>query len=287
MARLQKKNLSRPDEVRDVGRGRLELVDLGDSALGRIRYQPGWRWSEDVRPIVGTPLCQIHHIGVVISGLLHVEMADGTSTDLGTDDVFEIPPNHDAWVVGDEPWVSIDSAGRRYFGRSPDVTADRILATILFTDLVSSTELAARLGDLAWRDRLADYHDLVRRKLERFGGREVASTGDGVLALFDSPARAVRCATDLARATEELGLVQRAGLHTGEVEQAGNDIRGVAVHLAARVAATAGPGEVLVSATSNQLLVGSGLATVSRGSHSLKGIDGNVELFAVVDGTTG
>ena len=264
-----------------MGRGQLEVVDLGDSALGRIRYQPGWRWTEDVQPIVGTPLCQVHHIGIVVSGLLRVEMADGTSMELGPDDVFEIPPNHDAWVVGDEPWVSIDSAGRRYFGRSPGVTADRILATILFTDLVSSTELVARLGDLAWRDRLADYHDLVRRKLERFGGREIASTGDGVLALFDSPARAVRCATDLARATEDLGLVQRAGLHTGEVEQAGTEVRGVAVHLAARVAASAGPGEVFLSSTTNQLLTGSGLTTVSRGSHALKGIDEPVELFAV------
>lgn len=281
MARLQKRNLSRPDEIRPVGRGQLEIVEIANVAIGRVTYQPGWRWSEDVRPIVGGEWCDLRHIGVVVSGGLQVEMADGTTLQLSPDDVFEIPPGHDAWVVGDAPWVAIDSVGRRQFGKVPDTSATRVLATIMFTDLVDSTATAAALGDRTWRDRLAEYRDVVNRALERFGGREVASTGDGVLATFDSPARAVRCATQLARDTVELGMEQRAGLHTGEVEVAGDDVRGIAVHLAARVAATSGASEVLLSSTTNQLLIGSGLVTVSRGLHELKGIDQPIELFVV------
>ena len=281
MATLRKKNLSRPDELRPVGRGHLELIELGDLAFGRITYEPGWRWSTDVRSIVHTDQCEVHHVGYVISGRLQVEMADGSGMQVGPGDVFEMPPGHDAWVVGDEPWVSVDWTGRRFFGKTPDATGQRKLATILFTDLVGSTRMLAQLGDQAWRDRLADYHALVRRAIERHRGREVQTTGDGILATFDSPAHAVYCALDTTRDAPTLGMAQRAGLHTGEVEFAGDDVRGIAVHLAARVASMAGTGEVYISATTNALLFGSGLATASRGSHSLKGIDGDVELFAV------
>lgn len=281
---MRKKNLSRPDEVRPVGRGHLEFVEVGDSAVGRITYQPGWRWSEDLQPLVGTDRCEIRHVGVVLSGHLHVEMADGSSLELLPNDVYDVPMGHDAWVVGDEPYVSIDTVGRRNFGKPSNAIGDRVLATILFTDLVGSTELAARLGDRAWRDKLAEYHSLVGRALDRFRGREIITTGDGVLAIFDSPARAVRCASALAHEAAEDGVVQRAGIHTGEIEFADADVRGLAVHLAARIAAAAGPGEVLISATTNALLDGSGLVTVSRGEHQLKGIDRPAELFALVDG---
>jgi class 3 adenylate cyclase len=208
-------------------------------------------------------------------------MVDGSSIEIGPGDVFELPPGHDAWVVGDEPWVSIDWSGRRFYGKPADALATPVLATIMFTDIVGSTELAAKLGDNAWRERLAEYHGLVRRSLERHHGREIQTTGDGILATFDGPARGVHCALELAAASPELGLDQRAGLHTGEIEMHGDDVRGVAVHLAARVAAAAGAGEVLVSAVTNALLFGSGINSVSRGSHSLKGIEQPVELFAV------
>jgi class 3 adenylate cyclase len=281
VARLRKRNLSQPTDSRTFGRGRLDLVDMGDIAVGRTNYAPGWRWSQDVKPIVGTEACEMHHIGYVVSGRLHTEMADGSSIEIGPGDVFELPPGHDAWVIGDEPWVSIDWSGRRFYGLAPASAATAVLTTIMFTDIVGSTELAARLGDNEWRERLAEYHALVRTSLERHHGREIQTTGDGILATFDAPARGVQCALELARTTPELGLEQRAGLHTGEIELHGEDVRGVAVHLAARVAAAASAGEVLVSSTTNALLMGSGLNTVSRGNHSLKGIEQPVELFSV------
>jgi class 3 adenylate cyclase len=281
VARFQKRNLAKPTEVRSVGRGRLEIVELGDTTIGRIRYEPGWRWSEDLKPLVGGDSCQIRHVGVVLSGQFHVEMDDGATMELLPDDVYEVPPGHDGWVVGDEPWVSIDSEGRRYFAKVTQAAEARSLATILLTDIVSSTETAERLGDSAWEGLLASYHATATRTIERYRGREVATTGDGVLALFDSPARAVRCAAETAIVAHDLGIEQRAGVHTGEVDQVGDDVRGIAVHLAARVAAASGPGEVLVSATTNVLLSGSGVVTTSRGAHSLKGINQPVELFAV------
>ncbi|HVM30484.1 MAG TPA: adenylate/guanylate cyclase domain-containing protein [Candidatus Limnocylindrales bacterium] len=281
MARLHKKNLSRPDELRPVGRGRLQVVDIGDTTVGRVRYEPGWRWSEDVKPIVGTQWCEIYHVGVVMSGRLRVEMNDGATIELGPDDVYEIPPGHDACVIGDEPWVSIDSVGRRYFGQSSNAAADRLLVTMLFTDLVASTEVAARLGDARWRDRLTEYQRHLPPTLERFRGRLIGTAGDGTFAVFDGPANAVRAALDMAQRAEQLGLAQRAGVHTGEVERAGDELRGIAVHLAARVAAAAGAGEILVTSTTHALLGGSGMSFASHGMHELKGIPQPVELLAL------
>jgi len=281
VARPQKHNLGHPDEIRPIGRGRLEVVEMGDGVFGRVTMEPGWRWSQDVKPIVDTELCEVHHVGYVISGRLRTEFRDGSVIDVEPGDVFEFPPGHDSWVIGDEPWVTIDWTGRRFFGKMPDAAAERVLATILFTDIVGSTQLVRDMGDQAWRSELAEYHAMVRRALERHRGREIQTTGDGMLATFDSPARGVTCAVETAEASSSMGFGQRAGLHTGEVEFAGDDVRGVAVHVAARVAAAAGPGEVYVSATTNGLLFGSGINTVSRGSHSLKGIEQPVELFAV------
>jgi class 3 adenylate cyclase/pimeloyl-ACP methyl ester carboxylesterase len=164
--------------------------------------------------------------------------------------------------------------------RHPD-THDRVLATILSTDIAGSTELVSRLGDRSWRDLLERHHAVVRRELERYRGREIDTAGDGFFASFDGPARAIRCAKAVIGDTADLGVGVRAGLHTGECEILGDKLTGIAVHTAARVAATASPGEVLVSATVRDLVAGSGITFAERGEHSLKGLPDRLRLFAV------
>ena len=281
MARLQRKSLSTPDETRTFPNGKLEIFDLDDVVVGRTIFQPGWRWSKDVKDIAGTPSCQYHHLGVVISGTLHVEMDDGLTLEIGPDSAFEIPPGHDAWVVGDEPYVTIDYAGMRSFARPTVGTGERILGSILFTDVVDSTATLARVGDPAWRDLLRRHNELAQFELDRYRGRLIKQTGDGLLALFDGTERAVRCASAIAAGSAAIGLPIRAGIHTGEIERIPGDIRGVAVHMAARVMAIAGPGEILVSASTRELLAGSALEFEDRGSHELKGLPGPRQLFAV------
>jgi class 3 adenylate cyclase len=155
----------------------------------------------------------------------------------------------------------------------------RMLATVLFTDIVGSTQRAAELGDTAWTDILQAHHSRIREELERYGGREMRTTGDGFFVLFDGPARAIRCALALIDAVRPLGLEIRAGLHTGEVEIAGDDIEGLAIHIGARIAALAGTGEVLVSRTIKDLVVGSGLSFHDRGTHVLKGVPDEWQVF--------
>jgi class 3 adenylate cyclase len=160
---------------------------------------------------------------------------------------------------------------------------NRILATLLFTDIVGSTQRAAELGDRRWAELLARHHELVERELARHGGRRLCSTGDGVLAAFDAPAPAVRCALALIDAARGIGLELRAGAHTGELEIRNDDVSGMAVHIAARVQAAARPGEVLASSTVRDLVVGSGLGFADRGRHVLRGVPREWSLFAVVD----
>jgi class 3 adenylate cyclase len=164
--------------------------------------------------------------------------------------------------------------------RRPPET-DRVLATVLFTDIVGSTERAAKLGDAAWRQVLEQHDELVRGELRRFRGREIDTAGDGFLATFDGPARAIRCAEAVLEGARGLGLEIRAGLHTGEVELAGEKVRGIAVHIGARVSAEAAPGEVLVSSTVKDLVAGSGIEFEDRDTHPLKGVPGEWHLFAV------
>jgi class 3 adenylate cyclase len=279
MARLQFKPLGAPDEVRNMPRGTLELYSLDDLVFGRTVFQPGWRWSEDVKPIARTEWCQYHHLGVVRSGRLHVEMEDGTVLEVTSNSVFEIPPGHDAWVVGDEPWDAIDIAGMRSFGRI-DEGAERILGAILFTDIVDSTGLAARLGPARWSELLHSHQQDVQFQLDRFRGRLVKSTGDGILAFFDGSERAVRAAAAIGAAARGLGIELRAGVHTGEVElTSGGDLSGVAVHVASRVMNLAGAGEVMVSATVYELVAGTGLAFEDAGEHELKGLPGVRQLY--------
>jgi class 3 adenylate cyclase len=168
--------------------------------------------------------------------------------------------------------------GERH-GPSPD----RILSTVLFTDIVSSTQRLAELGDARWANLLAQHDDLARREIERHRGRYIDSTGDGLLATFDGPARAVRCAQALGAAVGELGLQIRAGCHTGEIELAGDRIRGLAVHIGARVGALARAGEILVSSTVKDLTAGSGLQFEDAGEHELKGVPDQWQLYRVLN----
>ena len=170
-------------------------------------------------------------------------------------------------------------SGLTGFGRGPNL--DRVLATVLFIDIVGSTERAAALGDQKWKELIAVHNDQIRKELARCGGREIKTIGDGFLATFDAPGRAICCARALCESARSLGLEIRAGLHTGEVELMENDVAGIAVHIGARVAALAGPGEVLVSSTVKDLVVGSGIEFVDRGSQVLKGVPGERTLYSV------
>ncbi len=197
--------------------------------------------------------------------------------------VVELPgTDHMPWL-GDQAAV-LDEIEEFLTGIRPHPALDRVLATVLFTDIVGSTELVADLGDRRWHDVLEQHNALVRRELDRFRGRELSTAGDGFLATFDGPARAVACAVSIRDAAKALGLQIRFGLHTGELELAGSDIRGIAVHTGARVAAKAGPGEVLASSTVRDLVAGSGLEFEDRGSHELKGVPGEWHLYAVASG---
>jgi class 3 adenylate cyclase len=166
-------------------------------------------------------------------------------------------------------------------GKAAKAEADRVLATVLFTDIVRSSEKAALLGDRAWRELLERHHELVRRQLARFRGVEVDTAGDGFFASFDGPARAIRCACAIVESMPELGLEVRAGLHAGECELANGKVAGIAVHTGARVASLAQPDEVLVSSTVKDLVAGSEILFEDRGSHELKGIPGEWRLYAV------
>ena len=182
-----------------------------------------------------------------------------------------------------EPWrESFQEIAEFLTGQQADVADDRVLATVLFTDIVDSTRRAAEIGDRDWH-ALLDAHDaVVRAQLARFRGREVNTSGDGFLAMFDGPQRAIRCAMAIRDAVQALGIEVRAGLHTGECEVRGDDIGGIAVHIGARVSALAGPNDVLVSSTLRDLVIGSGLEFEERGTHELKGVPGEWRLFAAV-----
>jgi class 3 adenylate cyclase len=197
-------------------------------------------------------------------------------------------PGTDHLIVAGEQDAVLNEIEEFVTGRPAVVASDRVLATVLFTDIVASTEHAARLGDRRWRELLGRHEQVVAREVARHRGRLVKSTGDGVLATFDGPARAVRSALSIRGALSPLGLELRAGVHTGECEVMGDDVAGVAVHLAARVQEAAAPGEVLTSGTVKDLVVGSGLEFESRGAGPLKGIPGEWPVYAVIrDGETG
>jgi len=191
----------------------------------------------------------------------------------------ELPgSDHLPWV-GDQDSI-LDEVQEFLTGVRPVADIDRVLATVLFTDIVGSTETAARLGDREWRTLLDSYHAMVRKELVRFRGREVNTAGDGFLATFDGPARAIRCAFAIRDGARDIGLRTRTGLHTGEIELSADDARGIAVHIGARVAATAQPDETLVSSTVKDIVAGSGIVFADRGAHALKGVPGEWRLYA-------
>jgi class 3 adenylate cyclase len=279
MPRLHYKSFAAPDEVRPFPHGHAEVVRLDESVIGRAVYEPGWRWSTAMPAIAGTATCQLHHLGYSISGAIHVVTDDGQAIDIPADSVYEIPPGHDAWVVGDDPWVTVEWTSARSFGLSPDRPGEGVVVTVLFTDIVDSTATLQRMGDAAWRDLLMIHNTRLRDELNVFRGREVKTTGDGFLAVFDSATRAVRCGAAMALTARNMGLPIRVGVHTGEVEFVGSDARGLAVHAAARVMSVGGPNEVLVSSTTYDLLEGSGLNLEEAGTHEMKGLPGARRVF--------
>lgn len=281
MVRPQHRRLEAPGEVREFPFGRVEIYEIGDAVVGRQIFQPGWRWSEHVGPIAGTRLCEYHHMGYSFQGTVRITLDDGSSYDIQSGEAYEIPPGHDAVVVGDEAWVAIDWAGMRSFARPVVGSGERILSNILFTDIVDSTSTLERIGDAAWRDLLGQYYERGRYEVDRYRGREIDTTGDGFLVLFDGSERAVRAAAGICMVATKMGIATRAGIHTGEVELVPGNVRGVAVHMAARIMALAGPSEVLVSGTTHDLLAGSGLAFEDRGLHELKGISGARQVYAL------
>jgi len=279
--RLQRKSFAAPEEVRTFPNGRMDVVRLDETAVGRFVLQPGWRWSCDVAPISGTTSCQHRHVGYTISGTLEVRTDDGTTMVIGPGEAYEIPPGHDAWVLGDEPWDSVEFTSGNAFGLSPEDLGERILATILFSDIVGSTSLIERLGDHEGARLLYEHNMRIRTVIDRFRGREMNVLGDGFLAIFDGAARAVHAGAAMDQGVADLGIRVRVGIHTGELELVGGHVRGVAVHAAARIASLAGAGEVLVSGTTRDLLDGSNLAFDSRGEVELKGLSGLRPIFAL------
>ena len=281
MARLQAKSIDAPDEVRSFPHGRLEIFTLDDVIIGRTIFQPGWHWADDVKAIAGTASCQYHHMGVCLSGRLRLRMDDGSTFEIGPHTVFDIPAGHDAWVIGDEPWETYDFARMRAFGRAVE-SDDRVLASILFTDVVDSTATAERLGDNRWREVISTLNERSQFEIDRHRGRLVKTTGDGVIALFDNSERAVRSAEAAIDHASQLGLGLRAGVHTGEVELSQGDVRGLAVHLASRILTLAGGGEIYVSGSTYELLAGSRYTFEDRGEQELKGITGRRRVYALV-----
>ena len=275
-------------------------VDMrAPSAAGNDSYQQWWATYQrlaaspgaavavmqmnkeiDVRPILSAirvPALVVHRTG---ERVIRVEQSRYLAEHIPGARLVELGgADHAPWV-GDSDAI-VDEVEEFLTGSRHAVETDRVLATVLFTDIVGSTERAAALGDRKWRDLLDGYYALVRRELARFRGREVDTAGDGFFASFDGPARGIRCAEAISAGVRPLGIEVRAGLHTGECEVIGEKVGGIAVHIGARVAGLAKPGEVLVSNTVKDLVAGSGLAFEERGAHTLKGVPGEWRLYAV------
>jgi class 3 adenylate cyclase len=275
------RQFAKPDERIDLDALTSSMLSLGGMTISYDVHRPGWRWSTHVRPLVRTEWCRMRHVGVQLTGTMHYLLDDGREFDVGPMTLFETPPGHDAWVVGDDPVTTIGWAGVRGWLAPLESMGERVLATVVFTDIVDSTGAAIRLGDRAWADLVAAFEGRTREVIERFRGRVVKMTGDGVLAVFDGTARAIRAAVALRSSAADLGVQLRSAIHAGEIEIAGQDVRGIAVHEASRILGLAGADEILASAMTVQLAGDFGFATHDRGEHALRGIEGARQLYAI------
>jgi pimeloyl-ACP methyl ester carboxylesterase len=258
--------------------GRFERLGATPSAVAAYMRMNSQIDISDVLPTIRVPTLVIHRTGDVT---INVEGGRFLAKNIPDARYLELPGNDHPPMFGDNANEIADAIQEFLTGTRGPVEVDRMLATVLFTDIVGSTEKAVALGDARWRKLLDDHHAVIRRNLSRFRGREVKTTGDGMLATFDGPARGVRCACAIAEDIRALGIDIRAGLHTGECEMMGDDVGGIAVHIGARVASLAGAGEVLVSRTVKDLVAGSGLRFADRGSQTLKGVPGDWQIYAV------
>jgi class 3 adenylate cyclase/pimeloyl-ACP methyl ester carboxylesterase len=234
--------------------------------------------ARDVLSAIRTPTLVVHRVGdaIPIEGARYItEQVPGAR-------LLELPGADHWWWVGDSNSI-LDAIEEFVTGTRPERPVDRMLATVLFTDIVGSTTRAVELGDNAWRELLARHNDRTREQLAAFRGTEVTCTGDGFLAIFDGPARGVRCARAITESVHDLGIEVRAGLHAGECEVLNDNIGGIAVHIGAHVAAAAGSGEVLVTSTVHDLVAGSGIAFEDAGDHELKGVPGPWRLYRAVE----
>jgi class 3 adenylate cyclase len=258
---------------------RLQRYSVRPGAMGHYYRQTMQADIREVVPRIRVPTMLINRSRNRIVGM---ELTRDVASLIPDAKLVELPGT-DHLVFSEDIDAVIDEIEEFLTGARTGSDPDRVLATLLFTDIVDSTTLAAEMGDRRWRDVLDQHHALVRVELDRFKGREVATTGDGFFATFESPARAVRCAFACVRAVSALGLEIRAGIHTGEVEVRGDDLGGLAVHIGARIAALAPAGDVVVSSTVRDLLAGSGMSFEDAGEHELKGVPDTWRVYRVAD----
>jgi class 3 adenylate cyclase len=257
--------------------GRLERLAASPATIKRIFDLIGEIDVRDVLPSIRVPTLVMHRRG---DTFINIEHSRYMAERIPAARFVELAGGDNMFSIGDSDGL-LGEIEEFLTGERHQLDSDRMLATVLFTDICGSTERAAQLGDRSWRYMLERHDALFRRALERHRGREVKHTGDGFLATFDGPARAIRCAADLTDSVGSIGIQIRAGLHTGELEVMGGDLSGLAVHIAARVMDRAGPSEVLVSSTVKDLVVGSGIEFEERGEHELRGVPGEWRLFSV------
>jgi class 3 adenylate cyclase len=280
MSPMEIRDLGEPEAVVTYPLGATYQVRLAGTVVSHHVLQPGWSWETHAQPQAGTASCELHHRGIVLSGRMGVRTDEGDERVVEPHHVFDLPPGHVTWVEGDEELVMVDWAGGAGFDVRPG-ESERVLATILFTDVVDSTPRAQEAGDTAWRRTMAMHDNVVRTVLVGFGGREIETAGDSFLIVFDSAERAIRCGLALIEALAAIEIPIRVGVHSGEVALTSEAVSGLAVHAAARIMSEAGAAEVLLSATTHDLAEGAtGLTFTPRGQHRLKGLDREYSLFA-------